>query len=167
MTAINPASATLPRSVQSRISWRRTASGGIGAGEQHADHRAGEEDQPRGLRGVDEGDHARAQAPANEGRGCLGGGRPKGQGRLELSGVREYLVAEPVERDGRRRHRVAHDHAAHDEILTDLIVQIPRDFLSFLLADAPKLGSEGFGNLIKSWKFALLESRVAHFSMLV
>ena len=56
-------------------------------------------------------------------------------------------------------------HLGEDETLTDLIVQIPRDFLSFLLADAPKLGSEGFGNLIKSWKLALLEDRVAHFSM--
>src|SRR6266850_2634253 len=58
-------------------------------------------------------------------------------------------------------------HLGEDEILTDLIVQIPRDFLSFVLSNPPKLGSEGFGNLIKFWKSALIKGRIAHFSMLL
>ena len=49
-------------------------------------------------------------------------------------------------------------HLGEDEILTDLIMQIPRDFFSFLFSDTPKLGSEGFGNLIKFWKPALFEA---------
>jgi hypothetical protein len=57
-----------------------------GSSEQHADHGAGEEDQPGGLGGVDEGDHSRAQAAAQHRADGLGGGGAEGEGGFDLVG---------------------------------------------------------------------------------
>ena len=62
--------------------------GGAGAREQHADHRAREEDQAGRLGGVDQGDHPRPQAATDDRRGSLCGGRAESQRRLELPGGR-------------------------------------------------------------------------------
>ena len=54
-----------------------------GAGEEHADHRAGEEDQAGGLGRVDEGDHPRAQGAADGRRRGFAGGRAEREGGLD------------------------------------------------------------------------------------
>src|SRR5205823_13490019 len=50
-----------------------------GAGEQHSDHRAREEDQPGGLGRVDQRDHPGPQAPTDERGGGHGGRGAEGE----------------------------------------------------------------------------------------
>src|SRR3712207_8515269 len=90
---------------------------GVGAGDDHAHHRAGKEDYAGSLRGVYEGDQGPLQRGSQDGRDGLAAGGAEGEGSLDFGPLLPYVVVQPGEGEARGVHGVPDDHAPkRDEV---------------------------------------------------
>src|SRR5215203_2926305 len=84
---------------------------GVCASDDHADHCAWKEDDPRGLRGVYQGDEGALEGRLEDGGYGLAAGGSEGEGGLDLGPLLSQVVADTGQRQAGGVHGVADHHA--------------------------------------------------------